>query len=975
MAGANLLNILRHVGRLVTSQTAQGTPDQDLLERFLRARDDGAFTALMERHGVMVLGVCQGILRNAHDAEDACQAVFLVLARKAASVRKWGSLGSWLHGVAWRTAHKHLASLRRRSARETTAAALNATVMQPADISYREVLRLLNEELTRLPRIYRDPLVLCHLEGRTQDEAARELGWTAGTLRGRLERGRAKLRSRLARRGVTGAAVLAVGALVPGMAGASLPPTLVVTTANASLTVAAGQAIPAQVPLEVALLARQIWGTSFLTKVAIVGILGVAAILLGLVPLLSKRSAQIENAVLVANLADEIWSEAKRLQGGGLHFWCVAYSPDGKRLATGSGGILPSAGELKVWDAATGQVLFAQKTPRSVRCVAFSPNGKLLATAEHDGVAKLRDAESGNLLSVFQGHSANIDTVAFSFDGKTLATSSWDNSVKLWDVGTGKQFRTLRGHTGQVFAVAFGGADGTLASCGADGTIKLWQSENNQAQFSLRGHKGTVQALAVSPDGKTLASASWDKTVKLWDMTTRNLLATLSGHTDPVLAVAFSPDGKTLASSSGPWGVGERIDPNTSNPGEVILWDLTAHEARAFLPFPDRVFGLAFSQDGKTLAIAGWDGSLSLWNSRPDSNVSGPRPSNPVNNSDLKFSLAIRLNGEKKGPDLKKDYGKVFQNSFKGGSEAAAGFLIYGPDTQDCVKFEPEGLRLVMPAGYPRPRPGTGLATDFGVRGDFEITVSYEILAEIEPKASKPCELSLIIVPYEPAKSQIWHKANQNRAALARQSASQANDQQFLASLAKWNEATVTDKWGNEKFDNKETFSNLEIPAQAKTGRLRLVRNGTTLYYLAAEGQRQEFTLLHKEEFGAKDLKNVRILATTPGPAAIFDVRLTDFIIRADELPKDLTAVMQPSSGSGWLAISLVLLLSGTALPGIWLYLRKRPGAASVLQKANVLTFHCGSCGKRLKTRTELAGKKVKCPGCGLAVEVPKESP
>src|SRR6185437_8008965 len=123
MAGGLLRTVLGPIGFLLEGAPSRRTPDQDLLERFLRDHDQEAFAALMHRHGPMVLGVCQRLLRNAHDAEDACQAVFLVLARKAGSVRKQGSLASWLHGVALRVSHKLQSKLARRMAHESAAAA------------------------------------------------------------------------------------------------------------------------------------------------------------------------------------------------------------------------------------------------------------------------------------------------------------------------------------------------------------------------------------------------------------------------------------------------------------------------------------------------------------------------------------------------------------------------------------------------------------------------------------------------------------------------------------------------------------------------------------------------------------------------------------------------------------------------------------------------------------------------------------
>jgi len=179
----------------------------------------------------MVLTVCRDVLRNEADAEDAFQATFLILARKAGSIRKAESLGSWLHGVAYRVALKAKTQLVGRQRREALAPARPAP--EADDLTWREVRQVLHEELSGLPERYRLPLILCYLEGKTQAEAAAQTGLPKGTLKGRLERGRKLLRARLTRRGL-GPAVLLVAA--------ALPNSLVGSTVKAAAPVAAGQA-------------------------------------------------------------------------------------------------------------------------------------------------------------------------------------------------------------------------------------------------------------------------------------------------------------------------------------------------------------------------------------------------------------------------------------------------------------------------------------------------------------------------------------------------------------------------------------------------------------------------------------------------------------------------------------------------------------------------------------------------------------
>jgi RNA polymerase sigma factor (sigma-70 family) len=199
MSGASAGTLLRHVRRLLVGRCA--APDGELLERFARRGDEAAFAALMQRHGPLVWGVCRRVLGREQDAEDAFQATFLVLARKAQSVRRAGSVGSFLYGVAYRLSVRARADAARRGRHERQAAGL-APSASPDDVTWRELREVLDAELARLPERYRAPLLLCYFEGLTQDEAARQLGWKKRTVKARLDYGRELLRGRLARRGL-----------------------------------------------------------------------------------------------------------------------------------------------------------------------------------------------------------------------------------------------------------------------------------------------------------------------------------------------------------------------------------------------------------------------------------------------------------------------------------------------------------------------------------------------------------------------------------------------------------------------------------------------------------------------------------------------------------------------------------------------------------------------------------------------------
>jgi RNA polymerase sigma factor (sigma-70 family) len=198
-------NTWRRVRSLLGARAGAAT-DAQLLACFATNRDEAAFAEIVRRYGSLVHGVCRRILGNPHDADDAYQATFLILSRKPTGLRKVESLSSWLHGVALRVAIRLKRNLLRRKDRAPLAVDVPQT--ETDDVSWGEVQRLLDEELARLPEQFRQPLILCYLEGKTRDEAADELGWSPSTFRGRLERARQRLRWRLERRGLTLSAAL-----------------------------------------------------------------------------------------------------------------------------------------------------------------------------------------------------------------------------------------------------------------------------------------------------------------------------------------------------------------------------------------------------------------------------------------------------------------------------------------------------------------------------------------------------------------------------------------------------------------------------------------------------------------------------------------------------------------------------------------------------------------------------------------------
>jgi RNA polymerase sigma factor (sigma-70 family) len=245
MATSALNPVIGQLRRVVLLPDGAGLTDGQLLESFVSQRDEAAFAVLVRRHGPMVLGVCRRVLRNHHDAEDAFQATFLVLVRKAASILPREMVANWLYGVAYRTALKARGLIARQRVRERQVTDMPEPEAVEPDDRWRELQPLLDQELSRLPDKYRVPLVLCDLEGKTGKETARQLGWPEGTVSSRLARGRTMLAKRLTRHGLalSGGSVAAV--FSQNAASASVPPSLASSTLKAAHLLAAGQSMTA----------------------------------------------------------------------------------------------------------------------------------------------------------------------------------------------------------------------------------------------------------------------------------------------------------------------------------------------------------------------------------------------------------------------------------------------------------------------------------------------------------------------------------------------------------------------------------------------------------------------------------------------------------------------------------------------------------------------------------------------------------
>src|SRR5262245_11809928 len=275
MVDGPFADVLRRLRQMVSAAPADGT-DSHLLARFVIDSDEDAFAALLLRHGPLVRGVCRQVLRDAHEADDAFQATFLVLARKARSIRQGQCLAAWLYRVAYHIAVQAVASLARRNGPEPRRTPPNRPGPED-EVLLRELNAVLHEEVNRLPARYRVPVILSYFEGRTNEETARELGWPVGTVKTRLNRARELLRARLVQRGLAVAPGVLMVALVPSALTAPVPAPVQKAALSAARLVATGRPLAANgVPATVLALANAALKTTSLGK----GVLVVALLVL-----------------------------------------------------------------------------------------------------------------------------------------------------------------------------------------------------------------------------------------------------------------------------------------------------------------------------------------------------------------------------------------------------------------------------------------------------------------------------------------------------------------------------------------------------------------------------------------------------------------------------------------------------------------------------------------------------------------------
>jgi RNA polymerase sigma factor (sigma-70 family) len=633
--------VVRHLRQLLGAAGDGEASDAQLLERFARDHDEAAFAELVRRHGPMVLRVCRRVLHDRHDAEDAFQAAFLVLARRAGSVRWRPSAAGWLFQVAYHLAlkvHKRSGLIR---ARELTGTDMMRTPA-PADLTDGDERTILAEELGRLPDKYREPVVLCYLEGRSQAEAGGSLGCSVDTIKGRLRRGRALLRQRLRRRGVT-LGIGITGVLLADEAAGAVPPALVTITARTARLFAMCPAAGASAAADLAggvLTAMSGARLKLLGAVLLVlGVLGtgVSGLCLGARggdrPAPAAADDPAPPAARVDPDGDPLPEGAlarlgtRRWHHDGAVFF-VGFARHGKQLVTARAGSTPwcatchlhpfeetttefrdaANGACRVWDVTSGREL-----------LHFGPRLREWKSGFLSG-------QDGNLVLRGRGRGTAALSAVLAPDGQTLASADPDGIVRLWDVTAGKELRRLtRAGRADVAGLAFAPDGKTLAVQAVGEAVGLWDTATGKEVRRLGDagagwRVGWEDGVAFSPDGRLLAASGTGAdgvgTLRLWDVAGGKEVRQVRGKARGSAAFGFAPDGRALA-----WPAAD---------GTLRLEDAATGKELRRLGTPAQagyLAALAFSPDGRRLATAGYDRSVRLWDVETGKEVRELRPS------------------------------------------------------------------------------------------------------------------------------------------------------------------------------------------------------------------------------------------------------------------------------------------------------------------------------------------------------------
>jgi RNA polymerase sigma factor (sigma-70 family) len=645
-------DVLRHLHRAALLPDGAGLTDAQLIDAFRVRRDEAAFEVLVRRHGPMVLGVCRRILGNSDDADDAFQATFLVLVRKAASLKRTSLVGNWLYGVAYRTALKAKAMNARRRAREKEM----SRPEQAPECGWEELSPLLDHELGGLPEHYRVPIVLCDLEGMTRKEAARRLGVPEGTLSGRLTTARRLLAKRLSRHGLALSGG-ALGILLARHAAAEgVPHRLLHCAVAASMRLAAGGAVA----IKTSALMEGVLKSMLLARLKVASILLAVALVVAGAGLLCFGRPAVGQALphpdQIVKLSPRV-EEKRSLPRFLKHDHAIgplAWGADGKTLIGitieplgRDQALKDQGGAVRVWDLGTGEVKrtlldAGGKFSPWDSSVDVSRDGKTIAAAHSrfgdmslSGEILLWDTATGKLKHTLEHGALAMRCVRFSPDGKWIASGTGGNlgrdfpMVKLWDVKTGKFLRSLDTTNKMAVKLAFS-ADGKRLAVVAmleDRThdVTVWDPATGKLLHTF-GPEETIGSVAFVGDGKTLAGLTYtgrgdemECTLKLWDVSSGELKKSRLLTNEKVRAGwgDFSFDGRTIA-----------LQARKGDEHVVTLWDVKTgrlFDTLAFPPDGERRergersagrptgYGLVFSRDGKQLATSRENKTIVVW--------------------------------------------------------------------------------------------------------------------------------------------------------------------------------------------------------------------------------------------------------------------------------------------------------------------------------------------------------------------------
>lgn len=674
MPGIRLAALVRRLRRDATPDAGE-CADAALVARFATTRDEAAFEVLVRRHGAMVLAACRRVLGHTEDAEDAFQAAFLVLARKAARVRRGTAVPAWLHRVAVRIARR--AAHRRRP----TSVLISEPPARPVpDAAERSELRgLLDNEIDRLSEPFRRTFVLCYLEGLSNADAARVLGCPVGTVESRLTTARRTLRDRLARRIELPAGVLALLGCLPALSAGT-----VATLTRAGVTAAergprAAIGIVREPAIELAEMGVRAMTKTLRTWAALV--LGVS--LIGLVagvgwanrpddspaePTIASEAPAQPLVVPAPKPVDppaargEVWPLAKQFNNNGMNGALFGTTPDGKSLLVQQN---DAVGEVSL----VGKPVWGFRSRNPIHAAAISPDGTFYATAEGENGVKLRDAKGQILEALWPKGDLPAHQVAFTPDGTKLVVlcqrtkqenlnrtftvkTTHTTRVSVWDLSTRKELghpaRTetsesdalpqyqLAGH-GQFVLKTLVVHDGDNPTGPGDFppvkfvryTVTSAVSEKEGKPIELEGgNQGPVRPDPLSPDGKTLVLLNATRhELRFLDTETGKDRFRVPALRRPVGALAFSPDGRFVAAATGR-AEGTR-DPIAA-PSEVVIWNAATGKELARLTDKETIrdySALAFSPDGSVLAAQTKESSqLTIWGHLPPTESEPTKP-------------------------------------------------------------------------------------------------------------------------------------------------------------------------------------------------------------------------------------------------------------------------------------------------------------------------------------------------------------